>query len=185
MRNPFDQLAKRIVERALAPAGPVLIQHEIAPDTRAADIWFEPDPAREAVLRERGLFGRLMSRPSLLEPFHGTPDLDDMRACVHKQLSLDQTRLAKARREKRSRPPFPHLWVPSTGRPVGVFEAYGFTPMPGFPPGCWGRREADAVGIVVLRELPRDRDTLFLRLMAADEVLAEAIVELLGLPEDA
>jgi hypothetical protein len=42
-----------------------------------------------------------------------------------------------------------------------------------------------AVGVVVLRELPRDRDTLLLRLMGAGAVLKEALTELSRLPMDA
>jgi hypothetical protein len=41
------------------------------------------------------------------------------------------------------------------------------------------------VGLVVLRELPRTRDTLLLRLMGAGSVLVEATAELLRLPEGA
>lgn len=45
--------------------------------------------------------------------------------------------------------------------------------------------EAERVGLVVLRELPRTRETLLLRLMGASEVLREAIAELGRLPTDA
>jgi hypothetical protein len=41
------------------------------------------------------------------------------------------------------------------------------------------------MGIVVASELPRDRSTLLVRLMAAGPVLAQAIEDLEALPEDA
>jgi hypothetical protein len=43
------------------------------------------------------------------------------------------------------------------------------------------------VGIVVARELPRDRSTILVRLMAAgpSRALSDALVDLAALPEDA
>src|SRR6185436_8533079 len=76
-------------------------------------------------------------------------------------------------------------WLVSTGRPESVVEAYGLLPLDGFPEGVLGRRAADALGVVVLRDLPRDRDTLLLRLMGAGEVLEAAIADLMALPEGA
>lgn len=56
---------------------------------------------------------------------------------------------------------------------------------PGWPPGVWTRHEADVFGLVIVRDLPRDRSTLMLRLMGAGAVQAEAIKELERLPDDA
>ena len=41
------------------------------------------------------------------------------------------------------------------------------------------------VGLVIADELPRDRSTLLVRIMAAGPVLADALAELAALPEDA
>jgi hypothetical protein len=118
--------------------------------------------------------------------YHDTPSLDDARASIHKQLSLDLLRLAEARRTKQEhRPAFPYLWMLSTGRSKTVIDEYALTPMPDFPTGFYTRRAADALGVVALREVPRTRETLLLRLMSAGAVLEEAIAELLRLPMDA
>jgi hypothetical protein len=71
------------------------------------------------------------------------------------------------------------------GRPKGVLEQYDFQPIPSFPEGFFERSAGDVVGLVVLRQLPPGRATLLLRLLAAGEVLAEAIAELKALPDDA
>jgi hypothetical protein len=186
MSTPFDQLAKRIAAHALSPRGPVAVEHEVAPNARAVDVWFLPSRLRAAKRLKRDLLDRLTAGPSILEAFHNTPGIDDFRGCVHKQLGIHSRRCAEAPREKRrSRPIFPQLWMISTGRPVSILEAYGFSPLGGFPAGVLGRQAADAVGVVVLRDLPRERDTLLLRLMGAGEVLDDAIADLLALPEGA
>jgi hypothetical protein len=185
MRFRFDQLAKRICRAALSWGGLVYTQHEVISDGQTVDIWFLPDPAGNAERERMGLLGRMTEGATMLEPFHNTPGIDELRDCVRKQLTMDHSRLAEARRERDPRPPFPRLWVLSTGRPESVIKGYDFKPIPGWPTGFLERQEADAVGLVVLRELPRERSTLILRLMSADTVLAEAIADLAALPEDA
>ena len=66
-----------------------------------------------------------------------------------------------------------------------MLRAYGFTPMRGWPEGFWQLRKPNALGLVVVRDLPRTRDTLMLRLMGAGPVLREAIAELQRLPDEA
>ena len=183
MRFLFDQLAKGICRVAFAKAGLVHTQREVTSDAQTADIWLLPDPACSAERERIGLLGRMAEGPTILEPFHNTPGIDELRDCVHKQLTMHRSRVAETRREGDPRPAFPRLWVISTGRPEGVIKGFCFTPMPGWPEGFLERQEADSVGLVVIRELPRERSTLLLRLMGAGAVLTEAIADLTALPE--
>jgi hypothetical protein len=45
----------------------------------------------------------------------------------------------------------------SAGRAERVLKGYGFTPLRGWPPGFHERWKEDAIGLVVLRDLPRTR----------------------------
>jgi hypothetical protein len=57
---------------------------------------------------------------------------------------------------------------------------------PSFPAGVYVHGEdLYRVGIVVASELPRDRSTILVRLMAAGPALPAAIADLAALPEDA
>lgn len=185
----FDQLSKSLLRDTLAVGGQVHSEHEVPGATQTIDGWFVPDPARRPALIQRGLLGRLSrSIPALLEPFHDPPDIGEVRACIHKQLALDRHRQREAARtqeKQEKRPPFPRLWILSAGRPRRVLKAYGFTPMPGWPPGCWRRSKADALSLIVIRDLPPVRDTLMLRLMGRGAVLRRALADLDRLPEDA
>lgn len=186
MRKRFDQLSKRILRGALEPGGAVANQLEIpSADAQAVDTWFEPSPERKASLERLGVLGRMVPGPTMFEPFRDTPGIDDFRDCMRKQLALDHSRVLDARKRGLSRPPFPKLWLISSGRPEGILQGYGLTSAPSFPPGFYEGPEGLAVGVVVLRELPRDRETLLLRLMGAGPVLKEAVAELAQLPEDA
>ena len=77
------------------------------------------------------------------------------------------------------------MWLITTGRPHEVIDGYGLTRAEGWPPGVWIRPWLDAMAIVVLSELPRERDTLLLRLLGRGWVLEQAIADLRALPEDA
>ena len=186
MHNIFDELGKGLLRGTLNHGGDLHPAHEVTSPSQSIDGWFQPDPARDHRLRRRGTLGRMArGDPALFEPFHNPPDIDEVRDCVHKQLAVDRARRRKARREGAPRPPFPKLWLISAGRPRGVLQAYGFTPMRGWPEGFWQLRKPNALGLVVVRDLPRTRDTLMLRLMGAGPVLREAIAELQRLPDEA
>ncbi|MGK4005877.1 hypothetical protein WMF31_24840 [Sorangium sp. So ce1036] len=187
MRTRFDQLSKALLEDTLAVGGRLVPEKEVASEVQSIDGWFVPDPGRRGALSGRGLLGRMVLDASgLLEAFHEPPDIDEVRACVHKQLTVDLQQLrATPRGVAAPRPPFPSLWIISAGRPERVLAAYQFIRLAGWPPGFWGRCEADAVGLVVVRDLPPGRDTLMLRLMGRGAVQTAAIAELMQLPEDA
>ena len=187
MHNRFDHVGKKILRGTLAPGGAVQSELEIpSADAQAVDTFFEPDPAREAERRRIGLLGRMAEGPTMFELFRDPPGVAEMRACFRKQLGLDHSRgLEAAKSDGAPSPPFPRLWVITTGRPERVLGGYGVAPMAGFPAGFYDRDEEDACGVVVLRELPRGRETLILRLMGAGAVLNEALVELDRLSTDA
>jgi hypothetical protein len=186
MRQPFDQLAKRILRAVYALAGAVVNQHEVAPDALAIDTWFQPDPARAAERARMGLLGRMGEPAStMFEAFHGAPGVPEYRGAVFKQLALDRVSMLDAKKADRPALPFPWLWILCARRPDGVLDAYGFAEKPGWPAGFHERAQGDMLAICVLRELPRERDTLLLRLLGAGVVLQGAIEDLSALPDDA
>jgi hypothetical protein len=66
-----------------------------------------------------------------------------------------------------------------------VLAGLGARPAPGWPPGVYFGPELVRIGIVVASELPRERATLLVRLMAAGPHLPQAIEELRTLPAGA
>lgn len=190
MRTPHDQLAKDLLENTLAPGGRLHRQHEVSGEVQAVDVWFLPhsDPSLADALTTRGLLGRMAGRPTLFEPFHKPPDVEALRDCIHKQLAVHRRRRREARTagpQPVPSPPFPRLWIISAGEPETVIRAYGFKGMNDWPPGFWQREEADVLGLIVIPELPRERDTLILRLMGAGRVFDDALADLNRLSSDA
>jgi hypothetical protein len=232
MGNLFDQLGKKIGDRALRPSGATAVQHEIPSNARQADLRHEPDPTRVAERARLGLLGRLASVLCLIEIFSGAPGEEKVLDCIGKLIAFRQQRRLDAKRPERRRghqeaprgrrrqavdttptrddeeakpaPPLvkPYLWIITAGRPASVLSSLGAVPAEGWPPGVYvspgepldtGDRLAGVpepggmlrVGIVVASELPRDRSTILVRLMAGGAALPVALADLAELPADA
>jgi hypothetical protein len=189
MRLRFDQLGKQIGQQALGPSGTTVAHDEISPDAQHADLRHEPDPAREAERARLGLLGRLASVPCLVEIYSHPPDKDEVLACASKLIAFRQRRLrafrrARARSRGRSKETFvePFLWIISAGRPSAVLSELAATEATGWPAGVYFAPPLFLMAIVVASELPQERSTLLVRLMAAGPLLARAIEELAALP---
>ncbi|MEZ4300131.1 MAG: hypothetical protein R3B70_34605 [Polyangiaceae bacterium] len=186
MQERYGQLAKKIVRRALPAIGTLYIEHEIPlTDAQAADIYFIPEPGKDSERAPLGWLGRMTEDPCLLEMIQSTPGPRAVRVNVRKQLTLDHTRMLEATKAGQPEPPLVHLWMLCAGRPREVLDGYDYQPHGTWPPGFWTRARLDAIGLVVLSELPRTRDTLLLRLLGRGCALRDAITDLKALPDDA
>jgi hypothetical protein len=187
VRNRFDQLGKKIGLSALAPSGVTVAHDEISPDAHHADLRHEPDPARGAERARLGLLGRIASLLCLIEIYGHAPDGAEFRACLGKHIAFWEQRTRKANRALRKEPFVdPFLWIVAAGRADAVLASQKKTRRPSWPRGVYFcGDEVLRVGIVVASELPRERSTLLVRLMAAGPLLPQAIEELAALPDDA
>jgi hypothetical protein len=108
-------------------------------------------------------------------------------ACVGKLIAFRQKRAREARRRKERAEALarPFLWIIAAGRPATVIVGLDLRQASGFPPGVYLGPEMLRVGLVVASELPRERSTVLVRLMAAGPLLPQAIRDLAALPGDA
>ncbi len=192
MRNRFDQLAKQIGKEALRSSGPTVVSAEISPETQHADIRHDPDPAKEVERKKLGLLGRLAAVLCLIEIYGHPPSADEFRACLVKHLAFWRDRVRKVRganmRQGASAPSQaePFLWILAVGLPRGMVDKLKVETKPDWPKGVYFfGADLLRVGIVVASELPRDRASLLVRLMAAGPLLKDAIEDLTELPADA
>jgi len=195
MHNPFDQLAKKVGKEALDASGRTVVQYEISRDAQHADILHDPDPARDAERAYLGLLGRIAAVLCLLEIYGHAPSGAEIRACLGKHFAFweerdRKTRAHNKRRKEKQLPPEPliepFLWLIAAAASVPTMRKLKVEPAPGWPPGVYFfGDDLLRVGIVVASELPRDRSTLLVRIMAAGPALPEAVAELAALPADA
>jgi hypothetical protein len=191
MRNRFDYLTKQLGKAALGPSGTTVVQDEISPETMHADLRHEPDPARNVERERLGLLGRLATFVCLIEIYGHAPNAAEFRACLAKHIASWQGRTRNDRkgRSNRQRPSAvvkPFLWIIAAGTPTAILTKLKLEAASGWPAGVYlFGDDVLRVGIVAASELPRDRTTLLVRLMAAGPLLAQAIKDLSELPPSA
>lgn len=187
MRNRFDQLAKQIGQAALDRSGTTIVNDEINPETQQADLRHEPDPARLAERDRLGLLGRLAAVRCLIEIYSHAPDAEEFRACLAKHLALWQQHARQRRSDQRSdEVADSFLWIIAAGSPTTLLTNLKFERAEGWPAGVYlFGGDVLRVGIVVASELPRERPTLLVRLMAAGPLLKQTLREIAALPETA
>jgi hypothetical protein len=166
MRSRFDHFAKQLCRAALLPGGTVKVEEETEPEVETIDLYFVPDAGKQAALAGAGLLAALASEPTLFEFHHQAPGVEDVLVCQHRQMGwfLGQTRAARA--QKQPAPERARMWLVSAGRPERAIVQLGFDPQPALGPGVYALEPGFRLWLLVVNELPRERETLLLRLMA-------------------
>jgi hypothetical protein len=182
MRTRFDQFYKAALSALLQPFTHLEVSREIPGHVQVADLWVQPESAHAGGLARLGMLGRMiMQGPCLIEPFSRPPSMREVHTCVLEQHALDHARFLEAERESLPEPVFPRLWIISAGRPESVLGKMTLFPMKDWPSGFWQR---DDLHLIVVRDLPRTPDTLFLRLLSRGAFFTEAVRELVALHGD-
>jgi hypothetical protein len=142
-----------------------------------------------------GLLGRIAEVLCLIEIFGHAPDGAEVRSCVGKHFAhweecAGRTRAKNRRRKEKGLPPEPFveplLWILAATVSAPLLREMEAKAAVGWPQGVYFVGGAVfRVGIVVARELPRDRSSILVRLMAAGQGLSDALADLAALPEDA
>ncbi len=166
--QPHDQFAKTFLAGFLDPLGDVEISHEISGSTRWADLYFQPAPAIASA--SSPWINLLLSHPCLIEPYRNPIQTDDIRACLMKVLSV-QTQ----------EQPTAQLWILSPTASKRICHMWGAIEDPDYP-GVYRLAAGLRAAFIVLHQLPRIPETLWLRLLGRGSAQQAAITELLALP---
>jgi hypothetical protein len=169
-----------MVRTAVEGACAVETDAEVAVDTRRIDLWFTPIAADASLPSHLGLLGRITSGAGTIELFHNTPSGRRLASCLVKHGDF---RHSLSRRKPP--PPPPTQWVISSGRPESGIMGLAFRPTTRWPVGVYSGPRLLWTRLVVVNELPVERNTLLLRLLGAGAVLKRAIAELQALPAEA
>ncbi len=171
-RQPHDQFAKNFLSGFLDPWGDVQVSRAVSDAPRWIDLYFEPDLQQDP--SPLGLLGRMAQTPCLLEPYRNPVKEAQIRACLLKGLMV---RAQQERDNSEGKPP--KLWILTPTASNKQLTRFQAQPEESWPAGIYHLPTGLLGAIVVIHQLPRNRDTLWLRLLGRGRVQQQAIQEVL------
>jgi len=190
-RFVYDQFAKQYLQQLLSPLGEVETSRDVASEVRQMDVVFIPKTSNQTVVRSLGWLGEMAATPAIFEPFRNPVTADEIRSCLSKlfnfQAELNRVAAAsqnqQAKREgKRTDTPRCHLWILTPTASDNLLAQFGAT-LKG-KDGVHHLVEGLQSTIVVIHQLPRTPETLWLRLLGRGTVQKQAIAEFNALPKE-
>jgi hypothetical protein len=180
-----DDFAKAYLTEILGLIGKVSAGHPIRAESREADIWFQPvaDSASNRVLL--GLLGQLTPSECLIEAFRNPASRSDVRSCLGKLFSLCTAVERKATREKRriQEADLPCLLILVPSASVAFRRRFGYSRTNRDVAGIYWMPEDCRNIMVVLNQLPKTQDTMWLRMLSRGRTQKQAIQEFMQLGE--
>ncbi len=166
MPSSHDPYARLLLDRMLSGYGAIWQEYPLAPSpTRRVDVVFVPG-ARQPEAMPLGAMTRIAATPCLIEAFSGSVNLAAYERVLGKTIEVRrQARRRRATPQQRAL----HgamLWVLCARHPRTLLGTSGARPIAGAPRGFYLLGAAPPVGVVSLRQLPDNDDTLLLRLLA-------------------
>jgi hypothetical protein len=186
-RFPHDQFAKDYLKELLTPLGEVETSRDVAGEVRSIDVWFTPAPLSPGDALGLGLLGRLALEPAIIEPFRNAVTPSQIRSCMSKLFDVQADWERQAKREKTSvrEAALPMLWILSPTASVPLLEGFKATlDEENWLAGVYFLGDHLKTALVVIHQLPRTEETLWLRILGRGTVQKQAIAELAALPAE-
>ena len=184
---PYDQFAKQYLEELLSSIGEVKAPREVRGEVRQIDVWFSPQPQLLGNPEELGLLGRLATTSALFEPYRNPVTPDEIDSCLLKLLEVkgEIKREAKRNNTRISIENYPKLWILTPTASQNILNGFKATlDEENWCSGIYFFGEYFCTAIVVIHQLPRIPETMWLRILGRGKVQSQAIDELDALPED-
>jgi hypothetical protein len=185
-----DEFSKSYLTELLSRIGKAVPNKIIKSESREADLWFEPNPKADSRRGELGLLGQLMTRSCLIEVFRNPASVVEIRACLGKLFDdlrsvedhreAEVLRQAKRRNKTVAEDALPYLWLIMPTASEEVRGSFGVvaTEVPGvyeFPKGY-------RTGLIVVHQLARTEETLWLRILGREGNQRQTIEEFVQQP---
>ncbi len=184
---PHDQFAKNLLESLLTNFGRVQTALTINSEVREIDVYFTPN-SNNLPHRELGLLAKCIRHSAVFEPFRNPVTNHQIRSCMAKLYDLHGDLLRQNKRQeeiKLDETNLPRLWILTPTLAIPTLESFGATiDLEEWGEGVYLFSSAQKTGIIVLHQLPKTSETLWLRLLGKGKVQTEAIAEVAAMSAD-
>jgi hypothetical protein len=181
-----DKFAKDYLEELLKPYGKVEARKPVSGEVRYIDVFFSPFIAEIPHLPILGLLGQFASIPAIFEPFRNPAAKEEIRYFLQQELEVISNIEREAKRNKTILldREIPKTWILTPTASVEVLTKVNALPSKKSLPGIYCLGEEFRTAIVVIHQLPKTPETLWLRILGRGTVQKRAIDEIMALPQD-
>lgn len=182
----YDQFAKQYLQELLSPLGSVTISRGVPAEVREIDVLFVLQNQNENAIKNLGVLGKIAANSAIIEPFRNPVTTDEICSCIGKLFDFDAECNRLANREDKPLLPSDRtrLWILSPTLSKPILESFGANlELESFGEGVYCLPPAFRTAIVVIHQLPRTPETLWLRLLGKGNVQKNAIAEFKSLPD--
>ena len=186
-RFPYDQFAKDYLKELLQPLGEVETSRKVPAEITEIDVYFVPSSQPSIDKIELGLLGRLADKTALFEPYRNAVKISEIRGCMKKVFYL----ISEVERENKRdniatvEDELPKVWILTPTASKAILNSFNAIPdEENWGKGIYFLGESVKTAIVVIHQLPRIPETLWLRLLGKGNVQKQAINELQELSPD-
>jgi Domain of unknown function (DUF4351) len=182
---PHDEFAKNFLDSLLSPLGTVEVSQQISSEVRYADVYFTPQ-SDVAKTDDLGLLTKLAQSSVVFEPFRNSVKIPQIRACMSKLFDLHQALGKEAKKDKQpelAEDNLPMLWILTPTLSAPILEGFGAKlDLDNWGEGVYLMPAHFKTGIIVIHQLPKTLETLWLRILGKGRVQEQAIQEVVALP---
>jgi Domain of unknown function (DUF4351) len=152
---------------------------------RYADVYFTPQP-HVIKTEELGLLAKLAANSVVFEPFRNSVKIPQIRACMSKLFDLHQALIKEAKKDKQpelAEDNLPMLWILTPTLSAPILEGFGAKlDLENWEEGVYLMPAHLKTGMIVIHQLPKTPETLWLRILGKGRVQEQAIQEVAALP---
>jgi hypothetical protein len=172
---PHDNFAKSYLTELLSTIGKATPDRRIKSEAREGDLWFELTSKAKKHRQQLGLLGQLLTRNALIEVFRNPATAAEIRACQGKLYDLEAEDLRKAKNKTIPEEKLPYLWLIMPTASEDIRQGFGASPTS--TPGVYEFPTLQRTGLIVVHQLPKTEETLWLRILGRKGNQRQAIEE--------
>jgi hypothetical protein len=183
---PHDDFVKEYLPELINNYGEAKSGENVNAERREIDIFFRPTKKIPTTPDTLGLLGKLAQTTVLFEVFRNPVENYQITECLAKLFDV-QLAIRREKRKSKERVSLegePFLWILTPTLGEQKLEAFAAKSRSGWERGIYFCPSGLHTGIVVIHQLPVNRETLWLRILGKGKVQENAIDELKALPKE-
>ncbi len=184
-KQPHDQLAKEYLSELLTAYGKVEISKEVTNENQEIDLLFTPFAQQTESSANLGIMSQMINKLSLFEPYRNPCTAKQIRSCLLKLYTMEAKLIRQFNQENRTftESDSPQLWIITPTCSDKILESFGAIKHEEIS-GFYHCPDGYNLNIIVIHQLPKNQETLWLRILGKGSTQKRAIDELTALPPE-